>query len=98
MQEVFGQQRANEIQSSLGSGTVNSLVAFYLRSGMSASEFEQIEDDLCMTNSAYVEGLVNINTASEPVLACIPGIGYDNARQVVAYRQSNQGQLVRWRG
>jgi hypothetical protein len=44
--------------------------------------------------------LININTASQEVLACIPGIGVELAPQVVAYRQSNGGQLntVAWLG
>jgi type II secretory pathway component PulK len=41
---------------------------------------------------------VNVNTASEAVLACIPGIGLDNAPTLVAYRRSNPDRLdtVAW--
>src|SRR5262249_26418044 len=47
---------------------------------------------LTVTNGA-AEGLVNVNTASEAVLACLPGIGTDNAPSLVAYRQSNPDKL-----
>jgi hypothetical protein len=41
---------------------------------------------------------VNVNSASEAVLACIPGIGLDNAPTLVAYRRSNPNRLgtVAW--
>jgi type II secretory pathway component PulK len=42
--------------------------------------------------STNLQGLVNVNTASETVLACIPGIGTDKASTIVAYRQSNSSQ------
>jgi hypothetical protein len=43
--------------------------------------------------TGYVEGLVNINTASEAVLQCIPGIGTQYASTVVAYRLGNATSL-----
>src|SRR5208283_3791931 len=39
-------------------------------------------------------GLVDVNTASETVLACIPGIGVNNAQSVVNYRVSNPTALT----
>jgi type II secretory pathway component PulK len=69
-----------------------SLLEFYLQSKMSADEFAQIATNLCTTNGV-IEGLVNVNTASAEVLACIPGIGTDNAPSLVAYRQNNPNNL-----
>jgi len=57
---------------------------------MTREEFVQIEGDLVGTNRV---GLVNVNTASEAVLACIPGIGVDNAPTLIASRQSNADRL-----
>jgi len=50
------------------------------------------------TNNLIGPGLVNINTARETVLACIPGIGLANAANVVAYRKTNPDKLgsVHW--
>jgi DNA uptake protein ComE-like DNA-binding protein len=67
-----------------------SLLEFYLRSGMTAEEFAQIEASLTVTTN--IQSLVNVNTASEAVLTTIPGIGTDKASAVVAYRQSNPSQ------
>ena len=65
---------------------------------MTPDEFAKIESGVTATNSAYLEGLININTASEAVLACIPGIGLDKASTVSAFRQSNASRLnsVAW--
>jgi type II secretory pathway component PulK len=75
-----------------------SALDFFLASGMSSQEFAQIADYIVAStnNEPYTEGLININTASETVLGCIPGIGTNNASAVVAYRQSNGGGSVAW--
>lgn len=101
LQEVFGQTRGQEIQRSVqsGAGSYQSLMAFYLASGMTVQEFSKIALYLTVTNASYVEGLININTASSTVLACIPGIGTDKAEQVVAYRKTlttNELYSVAW--
>jgi hypothetical protein len=38
--------------------------------------------------------MVNVNTASQPVLECIPGIGTSYAAQLITYRESNPGSLT----
>lgn len=77
---------------------VSSLLEFYIRSGMTIDEFEQIAPEITASDAQYVEGLVNVNTAPEAVLACIPGIGPQNAPALVAYRQSHSDRLssVAW--
>lgn len=65
---------------------VTSLLEFYLRSGMASDEFAQVEPYLTVSTNSFTEGLVNVNTASEAVLACIPGIGIEFASSVVASR------------
>jgi hypothetical protein len=67
----------------------NSVLDFYIRSGMSESDFQQIEPFLMNTN---LTGLINVNTATATALACVPGIGLNQAPQVLAYRQSNPPQ------
>src|SRR4030095_11147685 len=57
-------------------------------------QFAQVADYLTATTNAVTEGLVNVNTASEPVLECIPGIGVDYASQMVSYRESNPSKLA----
>jgi type II secretory pathway component PulK len=93
LQQKLNSGRANEILAQ--ARTATSVLEFYIRSGMTREEFIQVEGDLIGTNRV---GLVNVNTASEAVLACIPGIGIDNAPSLVAYRQSNNDKLntVAW--
>ena len=74
--------------------TVRSVLEFYIRSRMTTDEFAQIGGDLTVSTGQNTEGLVNVNTASAAVLACIPGIGLEKAPDLVAHRQSNASQLT----
>jgi DNA uptake protein ComE-like DNA-binding protein len=98
LETVFGQSRASEIRRQLfPSGTprpIGSVLEFYLRGGFTEDEFAQVADYVTAATNNYTEGLVNVNTASEPVLECIPGIGTDYASQMVSYRESNPSKLA----
>jgi type II secretory pathway component PulK len=76
---------------STGGGAFNSVADFMLTSGMTANEFALIHTSIMGSSSV---GLVNVNTASETVLACIPGIGPTNAPGLVAYRLANPTALT----
>ena len=95
LQQKLGTARANQILRRPGVTAGNrSLLEFYLKSQMTADEFAQIASAITVTNGAYIEGLINVNTASAEVLACVPGIGTDKAQSLVAYRQSNPDKLT----
>lgn len=101
LSEKFGAQRGNQILGALGNPNQApaSVLEFYLRSGMTLDEFTQIEGNLVAGDGQTApQGLVNVNSASEAVLSCIPGIGTDSAPQLVAFRQSNPNRLntVAW--
>jgi len=51
--------------------------------------FMDIADDLTTASGKEQAGLVNINTAGQTVLACLPGIDRQLAHAIVSYRQSN---------
>ncbi len=74
--------------------TYSNLLQFYVNSGMTETEFDEIADEITASNSQYTQGLINVNTASAEVLACIPGVGVDNAQTLVAYRASNPDKLL----
>jgi DNA uptake protein ComE-like DNA-binding protein len=87
-----------------GSTTVSlaSVLQFYIESGLSASDFEKIADDLTSTASTnqYIYGRVNINTASEPVLiALFMGLNIDEqtattaADTLITYRTQNADNI-----
>lgn len=73
---------------------LSSVLEFYIRSGMSADEFAQIEADITVSTNQVQEGLINLNTAPAAVLACVPGIGPEHAASVVAYRQNRRASLL----
>ncbi len=91
--DKFGASRSQEIQTRLRSGAnLRSALELYIRSGMTADEFGQIVDALTTKTGNYLTGLINVNTASATVLACVPGIGVDKAATLVTARQSRTTQ------
>lgn len=66
---------------------------FYMRSGMTTTEFAQVATNFTTTTAPFIEGRVNVNTASAPVLACLLGGDTSAAQQLVNYRLSNAGNL-----
>ena len=106
---VFSESRVTEITGQLfprrpppgpggGGGStatpqMTSLMEFYLKSGMTEDEFAQVGDYLTATTNSFTEGLVNVNSASQPVLECIPGIT-NFAAQMISYRESNPSRLT----
>ncbi len=105
LQTALGTARANQVMGQLRGGqggqpvTINSVLEFYMRSRMTTDELALVEGDLYSAQGTNApSGLVNINTAGEQVLACIPGIGTELAPTLVAYRQSNAGKrdTVAW--
>ncbi len=86
--------RAATIVRNTGQGTFTSVADFYLTSRMTAAEFALIHTSVTAGTGTAVQGLVNVNTASEAVLACIPGIGLNSAPTVVAYRLANPTALT----
>jgi competence ComEA-like helix-hairpin-helix protein len=62
--------------------------------------FLEVADSITTQNNRELAGLVNINTASAQVLACLPGMTPELAQAVVTYRNSdgffqNTGWLLR---
>jgi hypothetical protein len=95
LEQKFSADKANDILARVSTPPATSVLEFYIRAEMTPEEFVQIEGDLIGTNTV---GLVNVNSAPEAVLACIPGVGTDKAPSLVAYRQSNPDKLntVAW--
>ncbi len=72
---------------------LTSVAEFMVVSRMTAEEFVLIHADITTATGATQQGLVNVNTASEAVLACIPGIGLANASTLAAYRVTHPDVL-----
>ena len=73
---------------------LTSVAEFMVASQMTAEEFVLIHADITTATGATQQGLINVNTASEAVLACIPGIGLDNAATLAAYRVAHPDVLT----
>ncbi len=67
-----------------------SVLDFALKSGIAEADFIALEPYLYGSNTM---GLINVNTATATTLACIPGIGYNNAQTLLNYRQGVPGRL-----
>jgi len=100
LSDTLGASRGNQILARLGPPTqpIGSLLEFYRRSGMTATEFASIETEITADTGTTIQGRVNVNTASAAVLTCIPGIGEDKALELVNYRLSNASAVdsVAW--
>ena len=68
------------------------MLQFYTRSGLKAEEFALIEGDLTVSTNKVIEGLVNVNTATATVLACLPGLDAEKADALVATRTGTDTQ------
>lgn len=90
-EENFGVERANAILRNVGDVTSGfaSVLEFLVRSQVTTDEALVIETNLVVTGGPLGQAHVNVNTASEAVLACIPGIGPEVAPDLIARRQSN---------
>ena len=108
LQETFGQERASQMQQAAleslsrdgrSPTDMQSVLECYIRTGMTPEEFSKVHDALTVSDDEFLEGLVNVNTASADVLACLPGIGEDYADQLVSYRlgkTSDDLETVAW--
>jgi DNA uptake protein ComE-like DNA-binding protein len=94
LRQRLGEQRAGQIIGAIGNGELRSVAEFMVLGRFTPEEFAQIRDDITASNGATVPGLINVNTASEAVLACIPGIGPENAPALVAYRLAHPDLLT----
>lgn len=82
------------LQARPGQRTFSSLLEFYVESQLKPEEFSQIDDQLtASTQNEKSLALVNVNTALEEVLACLPGIDADDAEALAAHRRTNSESL-----
>ena len=72
----------------------SSVLGFCLSAKIGAEMAPTLFDAFMEEGPGGLNGRININTASAEVLACVPGIGEDNAEQVVAYRDKNPEALT----
>src|SRR4029434_47442 len=100
IESTFGTARAGQILQNLAATPARSVLEFFVRSGMTTDEWEQVSDALTASNEEYLLGLINVNTASAAVLACVNGIGTDKAEELVSARLSRaqRDTSIAWAG
>ena len=87
----FGAARAKQIAEAIRkAGAIHSVLEFYVKSRMTEAEFVKVSPKLTKGSGPYVNGLINVNTASATVLECVPGITSDLADQIISARQSQE--------
>lgn len=94
LRSAFSTERANALLANVGNANFSSVAEFMVASRMTADEFARVHTDITAGNGNSIAGLVNVNTASATVLACIPGIGTENAATLVAYRAAHKEELT----
>jgi len=106
LQTTFGSTRAEAVMRRLlsrptgpltGAFQCQSPLQFFRQSQMTVDEFAKIANDITVTptNNPYIEGRININTASAEVISSLPGLSLDQnlAQTIITYRQSNPDKL-----
>jgi hypothetical protein len=98
LREKLGDSRSSAIQGAIGTTEVLSVPEFYKLGAVTEDEQAKVDGDITTVGGNFVRGRVNVNTASEAVLACIPGIGTDKAASIVAARQTRAetGSSIDW--
>jgi len=94
LNQRLGEARAAEIIRTIEGRPLTSVAELLVRARLSPAEFARVQTDLANAGTATTRGLVNVNTAPEAVLACLPGIGSDGAREMVAYRLAHPDELT----
>ncbi|MCE5184698.1 MAG: general secretion pathway protein GspK [Planctomycetaceae bacterium] len=70
-------------------GRYANLIALYYSTGMSYEAFSKVIDKLTLTDDETVSGLVNVNTAPEKVLLCLPGLDQTDVDALIQERTKN---------
>lgn len=89
----------DHVTSALAALPSTSLLEFYMKSGMTTTEFASVESQLSVSAETSIMGRVNVNTASATVLECLPGMTQALAEQIVNTRQnqtSDQLASISW--
>src|SRR6185503_19184000 len=103
---AFGQDRATKILDTIRPfQALTSPLALYLRSkergannAMTAEEFDKIAGNLTMSPGPdrLYPSPINVNTASEAVLACIPGLSEKRSAILAARLQRAEQSGIAW--
>jgi DNA uptake protein ComE-like DNA-binding protein len=86
---VTDEFRLQQLIMDINNATYESVLEFYLNSGLTAEEFIQIEDQISVSSEEEIDGLININTASKEVLMCLPGLEESDVDALIETRSDD---------
>lgn len=91
--EVLSQERALEIIAPVQLRDMTSLIEFYYFIGMEYDEFEQIIDRITTSDDERSDGRININSAPEEVLLCLPQLEQSDVDKLIEARSKEDAEL-----
>lgn len=87
LEDALGSSSASSVIAAVGDvSEILSPLEFYYKSGLSDSQYQEIENSLGAGEDDYRIGPVNVNTAPLEVLACLPGMNNTLAQSLVTAR------------
>ncbi|MCF7954273.1 MAG: general secretion pathway protein GspK [Phycisphaerae bacterium] len=93
IKDAIGDEKYYEVNENImssGPYRFQSVIEFYIRSGLSEEDFKKIESKLVAGDDDELPGLVNINTAPKEVLLCLPGLEESDVDSIVAKRADQE--------
>lgn len=78
-----------EIMASIRFVNFDSILDFYIRSGLTEEQFKQIEKKITASSERSIQGLININTAPKEVLLCLPLLDEADVDMLIQKRNSS---------
>ena len=99
MSEVLGESKALEIMAPIQLREFSSLIEFYYFLGIDKDDYVKIIDRLTVSDDEQLAGKINISSACEEVLLCLPGLDQSDVDKLIKQRsQTDDSDLesVMW--
>lgn len=93
MSKVLGEDKALEIMAPIRLREFSSLIEFYYFLGMEKDDFAKIINRLTVTDDEVLPGKINVNTAPEEVLLCLPGLEQTDVDRLIKKRSRTDTDL-----
>jgi type II secretory pathway component PulK len=77
-----------EIVTSIRFNNFESVLDFFIKTGLTEEQFKQIEDKITTSTEENISGLININTAPKEVLVCLPDLDESEVDTLIQKRNS----------
>ena len=86
LETILSEEARQQVRTRVGQDSFRSVLQFYIRTQLSAQDFDKLSPYLTVDSQTEPRSWINVNTASETVLASIPAIGPTKAAELVSAR------------